>query len=655
MRRELTPRALRWLLASLFLAAAIPTVVLFHQAHSRLKWEALHQQRVLAEELAVRIDTDLRSLIVQEEERAFTDYRFLVLAGDPSANFVQRSPLSGFPVASALPGIVGYFQLDPNGELTTPIVPPPGTDATAYGITAAELGERNALDRRIRDTLQRTARSDDVAAAIADIRANAVGDKLAMDALEKDAPKQSVFDVAQEKTKNAFTTPSPPAAAPKTEMAEAKKVVDEGRSFGRLAYRRDADEEHMTRPVRKEQSAVLEPEESIVSGAASLGESVAAPVRQRIKARIFESEVEPMSFEELDDHHFVLFRNVWREGQRYVQGALIERADFLARTIYAPFRSTALATVADLAIRTEDGTLGTTAAEPLYRSRLSAPLGGLELAFTVHTLPLGPGADVILWTAILLAAVLGGGFIALYRLGARQLELGRQQQDFVAAVSHELKTPLTSIRMYGEMLREGWADETKKRSYYDFIYEESERLSRLIGNVLRLSRLTRGKNDLELASHVVGELIDNARSKVASAVERAGFALDVVHDVEAEASTVLADADAFSQIAINLVDNALKFSAKAERKVIVLATRLQSNGTVAITVRDFGPGVPPKQLRRIFELFYRGENELTRETVGTGIGLALVRELATAMHGRVDVRNVSPGVEVVVELPVRVA
>jgi signal transduction histidine kinase len=652
MRRELSPRALRWMLSLLFLAAAIPTAVLISQAHSRLKWESLHQQRVLAEELSARIDDNLRALIAQEEQRAFTDYRFLVLAGDPAANFVQRSPLSAFPVTSTLPGIVGYFQLDPNGKLTTPIVPPPGADAASYGITAAELDARSALDRRIRDTLQRTAASADVAAVAPEA-----------DAFSsiKDAPKQSVLDVAREKTQNALAA-SPPAAAPADErvvkkmvLAREQKAEEPRRSADRFSYGRGDADDYAARAVRKEQSAVLETEATLSTGTIAGAAAAAPPTPQRVRAHIFESEVEPMSFERLDDMHFVLFRNVWRERQRYVQGALIERAPFLDNAIEEPFRSTALASIAELEVRTTDATFGTRAPEPLYRTLLSAPLSGLELSFSVRNLPLGPGADVILWTAALLALVLGGGFLALYRLGARQLELGRQQQDFVAAVSHELKTPLTSIRMYGEMLREGWADETKKRSYYDFIYTEAERLSRLIGNVLRLSRLTRGNSDLDLKPIAVGELIDNASSKVANAIERAGFELEVVRDIDADASTVLADADAFCQIVINLVDNALKFSARADRKTVTLGTRLHSNATVAITIRDYGPGVPPKQLRRIFELFYRGENELTRETVGTGIGLALVRELTTAMHGRVDVRNVAPGVEVVVELPVHVA
>jgi signal transduction histidine kinase len=101
------------------------------------------------------------------------------------------------------------------------------------------------------------------------------------------------------------------------------------------------------------------------------------------------------------------------------------------------------------------------------------------------------------------------------------------------------------------------------------------------------------------------------------------------------------------------VDNALKFSAKAEKKVIDIRCRQISDGSVQFSVRDYGPGVPRDQMKKIFKLFYRSENELTRETVGTGIGLALVRQLAQTMQGRVDVVNREPGVEFKVAFPSR--
>jgi signal transduction histidine kinase len=286
----------------------------------------------------------------------------------------------------------------------------------------------------------------------------------------------------------------------------------------------------------------------------------------------------------------------------------------------------------------------------LHRARLSPPFGEIELASFVTDLPRTPGGVLLAWVSVTLAALLAGGFFFMYRFAVGQIRLTRQQQDFVSAVSHELKTPLTSIRMYGEMLKAGWASDAKKQTYYDYIHSESERLSRLIENVLQLARLTRSAQRFDLKRVGVAQLMDIARSKVATQVERAGFALEIRNDAPA-GTELLIDADCFAQIVINLVDNALKFSAGAERKVVEIASRRESDGRVLVTVRDYGPGIPKGQMRKIFDLFYRPANELTRETVGTGIGLALVRELCAAMSGRIDVRNREPGAEFRLSFP----
>ena len=287
----------------------------------------------------------------------------------------------------------------------------------------------------------------------------------------------------------------------------------------------------------------------------------------------------------------------------------------------------------------------------LARTRLSAPWSDLELIFSVTRLPAGPGGNVLGWVAVTLVIVMCGGFYLMYRLGVRQLELTRQQQDFVSAVSHELKTPLTSIRMYGEILREGWADEAKKRSYYDYIYTESERLSRLISNVLQLARMNRNDLVANCTPCRVSELMDNIRSKVSSQIEHAGFGLQLDCDDTTQSATILVDVDFFTQIIINLVDNALKFAAKAENKRIDIGCQWQRDHII-FSVRDYGPGIPKDQLRKVFKLFYRASNELTRETVGTGIGLALVQQLAQAMQAQIDVINRQPGVEFQVSYPV---
>jgi signal transduction histidine kinase len=233
------------------------------------------------------------------------------------------------------------------------------------------------------------------------------------------------------------------------------------------------------------------------------------------------------------------------------------------------------------------------------------------------------------------------------------LALARQQQDFVSAVSHELRTPITSIRMYAEMLQEGWASEDKKRGYYEFIVQESERLSRLIANVLQLARMTRNDFAVQLHDVSVAELMDGVRSKVSSQVQQTGFELRMNVTDAAAIAVLHVDADAFSQCLINLVDNALKFSTGAAHKVVEVACRLDSDGHVNITVRDHGPGVARDQMKKIFTLFYRAENELTRETVGTGIGLSLVHQLMRAMHGQIDVANAEPGAIFTLRFPAR--
>jgi signal transduction histidine kinase len=414
--------------------------------------------------------------------------------------------------------------------------------------------------------------------------------------------------------------------------------------------------------ARTERSAV--PEAQLPSSAPAQAQD--APLKSELDIRIFESEIDPFEFSLLDSGHFVLFRKVWRDGERYIQGLLLEQQVFLDAVIRDAFRDTALAGMSDLIVAYRGEVFsalpGQAARAPLasaaqlrgallHQTRLSAPLSDMQLIFSVTRLPPGPGARVLGWVTVVLVLVLCGGFYLMYRLGAGQIALARQQQDFVSAVSHELKTPLTSIRMYGEMLREGWAPEDKKQSYYAFIHDESERLSRLIGNVLQLARMNRNEVKVDVKAVSVSALIDGVRSPVSSQIERAGFALRVNCDAAAGQAVIEVDADAFTQILINLVDNAVKFAAGADSRIIDIGCRQQRDGSVVFSVRDYGPGVPRDQMKKIFRLFYRSENELTRETVGTGIGLALVRQLTEAMGGQVDVVNRAPGAEFRVVFP----
>ncbi|CAG0981030.1 hypothetical protein ANRL2_02441, partial [Anaerolineae bacterium] len=546
----------------------------------------------------------LQTLIDTEEARSFSDYGFLVVAGDPAANFVQRSPLSEFPLKSAIPGLAGYFQVDAQGGFSTPLLPPQREHVAAYGIAGHELNLRLAAQTQILDILSRNRlvreHKEDLPKAPSpptplplagegsqkplspggrevgergypSMEANVPyeGDSVPALASRKDAApappskqkvqSQAAFDelsgMGAERKKEAEATAGH-LADKKADSAKAENSVE---SLAKTLADKLGKME--SRGVRKERSALPEP--------ASLEEQVAKPqalAPKPIRVTTFESEIDPFEFSRLDSGHFVLFRKVWRDGQRYIQGLLIESEPFVRSLIEAEFRQTALSTMSNLAVAYQGGVLthlygtggrdylsseGEWRGDLLYRTRLSAPLGDLELIFTLDRLPPGPGGVVVGWLGGILALVLCGGFLLMYRLGIRQLDLARQQQDFISAVSHELKTPLTSIRMYGEMLREGWVPEDKKPGYYDFIHTESERLSRLINNVLQLARMTRNTLHIKLKPVTVAELLDGIRSKTSSQVEHAGFRLNIQWDEETGKMRLMVDEDCFTQIIIN--------------------------------------------------------------------------------------------------------
>lgn len=457
------------------------------------------------------------------------------------------------------------------------------------------------------------------------------------------------------------------AQAPSTQVAQARSQI--------LAKRESRKEQVPVYELADEAIAISPSQNEAENDAdlaeqplgASLANLAPEPTQSpELRVRFFESEIGPFNLEILDADHLVLFRNVWRAGERFIQGALIGRREFIDRTIEEAFRSASVSTMSDLLFAYNGDVVATYTAVPtsepssergefrgelLYRSRLSAPANAFELIFTVADLPIGQGARYLGWITLLLGLSLNGGCYVIYRYGNGQISLCRQQQDFVSAVSHELKTPLTLIRMYSEILKSGWASEEKKLSYYAFIHEESERLSRLIANVLQLSRMSRDNPTTELKAVTVGELLDVTCSKISSQLDGAGFALNLATDPDIRDDEVRVDTDAYTQIMINVIDNAIKFSPSDANKQIDLSCARLQDRSICFTVRDYGKGIQKNQMRKIFELFSRSENELTRGTVGTGIGLSLVSRLAKAMGGSVDGRNCNPGAEFSLTFP----
>ena len=239
----------------------------------------------------------------------------------------------------------------------------------------------------------------------------------------------------------------------------------------------------------------------------------------------------------------------------------------------------------------------------------------------------------VVWLSVLVAMA------ALWKNMHEQVQLSRKKDDFISAVSHELRTPLTSIRMYTEMLEKDWVKtDTKRREYYTTMRQESERLSRLIENVLDFSRIQRGKKRYEFTMGDVNECIGEVATMMRPCIKRAGFTL--VQEFE-DTTLFMFDRDAVAQIVINLIDNALKYAKTSADKLIILRTR-QSGQMVIIEIEDHGPGIPRSHQKKIFDAFYRCEDESTRQSTGTGLGLALVKRFAEAHHGFVEVASAKP-------------
>ena len=233
--------------------------------------------------------------------------------------------------------------------------------------------------------------------------------------------------------------------------------------------------------------------------------------------------------------------------------------------------------------------------------RLAAPFSTLVATIAGIERDRGGGRAGIAAVGIL-GLLMGASALLVVRRNARaELDLASRRTNFVSAVSHELKTPLTAIRMYAEMLRDGMVpSDDKKTSYYVTIAAESERLSRLIQNVLDLGRIERGTWQGSVGMGELAPVLDRLTEVMGPYTASAGFTLRV--DAAPGLPPARMDPDALLQVLVNVVENAVKFAAAAEVRTIEVHA-VHSGNSVVLTVRDHGPGVSDRALPRIFDLF----------------------------------------------------
>ena len=603
--------------------------------------ESLNHERELRHEaVASRVFDEAERLLSEflhrEEERPADHYLLRTRSG-------EASPLAEAPEWEF---VLGYFQLDGRGAISTPrrdgaaelaaqLREVLGKGASASG-QALELG-------RLQQDEEATAQRPGTTKTVQKMQI-LTGRALRED---KDAELDEVASLEKE--------------------AEEKDEYSSYSLFDRLntaldMRRKQRSEQQAPAPARSRVAfegaeavgaadLMQEPEESIEL-ARQLPAEVPPGALQRRTGRA------PMAAAVVDEKRIILYRTVAISGAgTYEQGMLIDldrlagwlEAGVLGESGLREFIALDFSR-GEARDAAESGYASYERERFVYRHRFGEPFESLSARLSLLPLPDESGSGYVYAIGLLLVLASTVGLWAVYRSVAAAVDFSERRSNFAAAVSHELKTPLTAIRMYGEMLRDGMvSDAAKEKEYSATITAEAERLTRLIQNVLEFSKLERGAHQLDLVSGSLGEPLREVLRILEPHARSQGFVLAL--DLDDPLPAVRFDPDAFQQILFNLIDNALKYAATADTKRVDLCAR-RVEGAVVVRVRDYGPGVAREHRPHLFDAFYRGEKELTRRTRGAGIGLALVQSLAKQMDAAVSARNrPEGGFEVALRFP----
>jgi len=279
---------------------------------------------------------------------------------------------------------------------------------------------------------------------------------------------------------------------------------------------------------------------------------------------------------------------------------------------------------------------------PLETARVPALQEAIESALeadepVTREIALGGAQDKVIQASLASIRESGEtvGAVAVFHDVSELKRLERVRREFVANVSHELRTPLTAIKGYAETLRDGGLrDPETAAEFVRVIHRHAERLRALIEDLLDLAAVEQGEARIDLAPVALRDVATQAEAvaRPAAAGKRHTLTLDVPGDLP----RVLADRDRLGQVLINLLDNAVKFTPEGGR--IEVSAR-PSSGRVVVSVKDNGVGIPPEDLGRIFERFYRVGRSRDRREGGTGLGLAIAKHLTQAMGGTIEVES----------------
>ena len=644
-------KRLKLLIAIFSLALSIPLAYFVVRTYRGLAQEEVATLRYFADTLFDKMEGALAEMVKKEEGRAIDEFNYEVLppGGQTDAGKPQPSPLSQPPREDF---ILGYFQNNPDGSFQTPLVAGTEKAAAAHSNRIEALKGANELfnHKRVTATDRIQPRPAEIAvreevkqeAAFADKYIDSSRTRASKSFLgqkEKRLQKITIGQAANITRQEQAPEMSSPSAVAESEYGRKDQDVAKDQAAGGLS----APKKRITRKMNLEAAFEEAPRDSVIDAD---------------ETESFQVEVAPLQAVFLTDDQIFIFRRIMINQQIYRQGFVLKVNAFLEHLTRTYFRTQPMARFTGLRLSVVDQGREADAVEAGLYSKNSdfilnrgfpSPFSFLKAVLTCSQIPKSAGRRTLNIMLIVLAVIVPIGLFAIYQSARTIEDLAERRSQFVSSVTHELKTPLTNIRMYIEMLEQGIAKSPEReQEYFRILDSEGVRLSRLINNVLEMSKLERKQRHLNMQTDAFAEVVAEVETVMAEKLKQDGFSLVVqLGDIP----PFKYDREVMIQVLINLIENSMKFGKRAPERDIHIRTGV-AGGHVKIMVSDTGPGIPRRALKKVFNDFYRVENALTRTTRGTGIGLALVKKFVHLMGGTVTAaNNRGPGCTFTISLP----
>jgi signal transduction histidine kinase len=616
-------KSLRRLILLFAIGVALPLGYLVVQAYRSLEAEEAATLSFFAEALFDEMQESMAGILRREETRPIDAY------AEPAGSALAVLPAEDY--------IRGYFQNNPDGSFQTPHRPAAQTPPAELAARLAELEEANRVFNRKRadgtDRI-RPERADEAPEAKQKDQARFAGQYLDM------SRSQRAKSYLGERDSRVETVT--PEQALNLSRLEKKQLPEK-----RARLESPAERERSTPDALASAARVPAVPSAGVSKAATAAEPGGV-----------QAEVAPFQSVFIDDSRVFMFRRIMIDGRLYRQGFVLQLEGFLAHLSRGYFTPQPMSRFTHLRLRALDqgrearvAEAGAAADRPriVLNRTFPPPFAFLRATLSSENIPPTEGRRILNLALSALAGVILLGLLAIHHSTQKIVDFSERQARFVSSVTHELKTPLTNIRMYIEMLEQGLArDPEREQEYFGILQAEGARLSRLITHVLELSKLEKKQRRPSLQTGTFEDVIEDVQNLMAEALKQAGFTLRWERTPVAPFTY---DREVMVQVLINLLENSVKFGRGAEAKEIII--RLREEGKrVLVEVADTGPGIPGRDLKKIFNDFYRAENALTSASGGTGIGLALVKRYVTLLGGRVSAaNNPGAGCTIRIELP----